>query len=526
MIVLVGFMGAGKTTIGYLLAEKLGVPFVDVDIMIERVERRSINQIFEESGEDTFRQIEHEIIVETLNGPDAVIALGGGALEHPGTRLALDSALVVYLQVDYEEAVLRIGRDTYRPMMANPNIRDIYHRRLPFYSRVSKLTIRTDGRRPEQIVMDIISKVTTPASVPAGTRSVLVAPMGGAHQIHIGVGLVEHIAQLLPQMNHAKKVFLIHAESDTSTAERIKLGLAKTNFEVSFIQVPGGDGAKTFGTVESVCEILAEHSAHRDDLVIGVGGEPICYLAGFVAATYNRGMNLVLVPTTLFGQVDSAIGGKNGVNLSSGQNMVGTIYQPTTVITDVSDSVVHSDYEFRSGVAEMIKHAFIADAKLLSLLQAESQGVLAGVPELLSNVVYRSTVIKAAIVTSDEREQGERIYLNYGHTFGHAFEQLLPAGPDRHGDATSLGMMAAVYLAYRQGRIPLDLVKRHRELLSLYGLPVAKEFSMGDLANVWSRNKRYRSGVKFIVLNGIGEPEGGVLADEEMLSKVLLDLSH
>ena len=120
MIVLVGFMGAGKTTIGYLLAEKLGVPFVDIDILIERVGRRSISQIFEESGEGTFRQIEHEMIVETLNGPDAVIALGGGAVEHPGTRLALDSALVVYLEVNYDEAVLRIGHDTYRPMMATP----------------------------------------------------------------------------------------------------------------------------------------------------------------------------------------------------------------------------------------------------------------------------------------------------------------------------------------------------------------------------------------------------------------------
>jgi len=204
--------------------------------------------------------------------------------------------------------------------------------------------------------------------------------------------------------------------------------------------------------------------------------------------------------------------------------MVGTIHQPATVITDVSDLVIHSDYEFRSGMAEMIKHALIADSMLLSLLQAESQGIRAGVPELMSDVVYRSTVIKAAIVTADERDQGERIYLNYGHTFGNAFEQLMPAGPDSHGDATALGMMAAAYLSYRQGRITLDLVKQHRELLSLYGLPVTGEFSMGDLTHVWSRSKRYRSGVKFIVLNGVGEPEGGVLADEKVLSDVLSDL--
>ncbi|TAN22578.1 MAG: bifunctional shikimate kinase/3-dehydroquinate synthase [Actinomycetota bacterium] len=526
MIVLVGFMGAGKTTIGYLLAEKLGLPFVDVDMLIERRQRRSISQIFEDEGEETFRKIEHETIVETLNGPDAVVALGGGAVEHPGTRLALDSALVVYLEVGYDEAVLRVGHDACRPMMANPNLRDIYNRRLPFYGRVSKLTLHAGHRRPEEIVIDIISKVTTPASIPAGTKSVLVAPMGGAHQVHIGEGLLEHISQLLPDISHAKRIFLVHCESDSLTADKIRLALANSKYEVSFIRVPPGEKAKSFGTVESVCEELADCSAHCDDLVIGVGGEPICYLAGFVAATYNRGMNLALVPTTLYGQVDSAIGGKNGVNLSSGQNMVGTIYQPTTVITDISGSVVHRDYEFRSGLAEMIKHALIADSEFLEILRSQHQGVSQGLPELLGEVVYRSTMIKAAIVTADEREQGERIYLNYGHTFGHAFEQLLPPGPDRHGDATALGMMAAAYLAFRQDRISKDLLALHREVLSLYGLPVAGVFSIDDLNRVWSRNKRYRNGVRFIVLNGIGQPEGGVVADNETLSGVLADLSR
>lgn len=162
MIVLVGFMGAGKTTVGYLLAERLGIPFVDVDRLIETRECCSISQIFAEHGEETFRRIEHETVNETLNGPDAVVALGGGAVEHPGTLLALDSAFVVYLEVEYDEAVLRIGHDNDRPMMSNPNISEIYLSRLALYSRVSNLTVRTGERRPEQIVGDIISKITTP----------------------------------------------------------------------------------------------------------------------------------------------------------------------------------------------------------------------------------------------------------------------------------------------------------------------------------------------------------------------------
>ncbi|NNN18675.1 MAG: shikimate kinase [Acidimicrobiaceae bacterium] len=161
MIVLVGFMGAGKTTVGRLLAERLGIPFVDVDRLIEIRECCSISQIFAERGEETFRRIEHETVTETLNGPDAVVALGGGAVEHPGTLLVLNSAFVVYLEVEFDEAVLRIGHDNDRPMMSNPFLSEIYRRRLSSYSRVSNLTIQTGGRGPEQIVGDIISKITT-----------------------------------------------------------------------------------------------------------------------------------------------------------------------------------------------------------------------------------------------------------------------------------------------------------------------------------------------------------------------------
>lgn len=525
MIVLVGFMGAGKTTIGYLLAEKLGIPFVDIDSLIERRQLRSVKQIFTEDGEDTFRKIEHETILETLKGPDAVVALGGGAVENSGTRVALDSALVVYLEVSYDEAVLRIGHDTYRPMLANPNIRDIYNRRLPFYNRVSKLNLRTDGRRPESIVMDIISMVTTPLSVPKGTKSVLVAPMGGAHQVHIGIGIIQHLTQLLPQLPHATRAFIVHTDSDCDTVYSLRASLSTSPFEAVSLKVTSGESTKSLENVRVLCEQLAGYGAHRDDIVIGIGGESICYLSGFVAATYNRGMNLVLVPTTLFGQVDSAIGGKNGVDLSHGQNMVGSIYQPLTVVNDVSDSVIHKDYEFSTGIAEMVKHALIADPELLDILRSNRETILSGRPESLRDIVFRSTRIKAEIVTSDEREQSDRIYLNYGHTFGHAFENLLPASPDRHGYAVSLGMMAAAYLSFRQGRISADLVDLHREILMMYSLPVSMTFPRDHLDAAWFRSKRYRGGIRFIVLNGIGLPEGGVSATEEELQGVLEDLS-
>jgi len=199
LIVLMGFMGAGKTTIGYLLAEKLGLPFVDVDILIEHRTRRRVVDIFAEDGEAAFRRMEHETIVETLSGPAAVVALGGGAVEHPGTRQALDSVTGVHLEVSYEEALLRIGRDDLRPMMQRPDIGEIYRRRLPVYHGAAKLAVRTDGRRPEDIVLGLLELLVAPRSVPPGSRSVLVAPMGGAHQVHIGAGIATDLAALLPR---------------------------------------------------------------------------------------------------------------------------------------------------------------------------------------------------------------------------------------------------------------------------------------------------------------------------------------
>ncbi len=162
MIVLVGFMGAGKSTVGFLLAEKLSMPFIDIDMVIERKENRSISQIFEENGEEDFRRIEHETIVRILEGGEAVVALGGGAVEHAGTREALESAFVIYLEVDYDQVTRRIGHDANRPMLARPNIGAIFTRRLPLYRQVSNMTIRTDGKQPGQIVTEIISKMTTP----------------------------------------------------------------------------------------------------------------------------------------------------------------------------------------------------------------------------------------------------------------------------------------------------------------------------------------------------------------------------
>jgi shikimate kinase/3-dehydroquinate synthase len=222
---------------------------------------------------------------------------------------------------------------------------------------------------------------------------------------------------------------------------------------------------------------------HKNDLVIAVGGEAIGDIAGFVAATFNRGMPLCLVPTTLAAQADSAIGGKNAINLGLGRNLVGTIRQPVVVISDIEVACANP-----------------------------GRG-------------SRPVEIKADIVSRDERARGDRLFLNYGHAFAHAIELVRDAAADDQGEAVALGMMAAAYLAFRQGRIPEAVVDQHRQLLAGLGLPVTGEFRLQDLQRAWMRDKKYLHGIRFVVLNALGRPESGVTADEATLQLVLGDLA-
>lgn len=525
-IVLIGFMGAGKTTVGHILAEKLGLPFVDADILIEQRQKRSIRDIFDQDGEPVFRRIEHDTIVETVRGPDAVIALGGGAVEHPETRRLLRYELVVYLEVSYEEAMLRIGGDTYRPMLDVNDIPALHARRLPIYEQVATIRMPTGGRRPEAIVMDLISQVTAPPELPEGVRSVLVAPMGGAYQVHIAPGLVGQLDVLLPSMTHAQQAFIVMERGRrTIEVDLICEAFERRGLRSTVITVPPGEDAKNLRTVEEVGLQLAAYAAHPDDVVVGLGGESLCDVAGFVAATYNRGMPLIYIPTSLLAQVDSAIGGKNAVNLPHGRNLMGTIHQPEMVVCD-PDIAFGADRDgFRSGLAEMVKHALIDDADLLEDLRSSAADILAGERDVLVDMMARSVQIKADIVTADEREQGQRVHLNYGHTFGHALEHLYGTDGMSHGDAISLGMMAAAYLAAELGMIGEGVIDAHRSALRAFGLPVSREVDIAELEQVWLRDKKYKSGVRFVLLEGIGQPEGAVSADRQVLLRAVARLA-
>ncbi len=526
MIVLVGFMGAGKTTVGHLLAEKLGLPFTDSDLVIEQRSGRPVRQIFAEDGEPAFRALEHETVKDLLRGPDVVLALGGGAVEHPGTRQALRTAQVVYLQVGYGEAMLRVAGDEYRPLLRTPGLEDLYRRRLSAYESVATLTVATDGRRPEAVCLDVIERLVRVPSAPPGTEAVLVSCTGGTYNVHIGTGLLPEVDKLLPVLAYARTAVIVAAADDKEAVATVAGAMGRRGLGACSVEVPDRQRAKDLATVARVAGDLADLAVHKDDVIVGVGGEVVCDIAGFLAATYNRGMPLILIPTTLAAQADASVGGKASLNLPQGRNLIGTVHQPVAVVADVELAAQRRGREYRAGLAEIVKHALISGGDLVPLLRSRAPELRRGDVGVLAAAVGRSVRVKAGIVSNDEREQGDRLHLNYGHTFGHAIEQA--AGPDAadDGEPVAVGMMAAAYLAKRQGRIGDDLVGLHRELLSGLGLPTEGRFDLDRLREAWLRDKKYRGGVRFVVLNGLGRPEAGVPADDESLAAAVHDLAH
>lgn len=517
MIALVGFMGAGKTTVGRILAAKLGLPFHDTDAMVVAATGTEIEEIFRTRGEPAFRELEREAAYTALSGEDAVISLGGGALGDPGIVGRLQKVNVVHLVVDYGEAIRRVGGDERRPMLAN-DPRGLFKSRAEIYRTVADVGIDTNGRDPADIASELARRFG--ATDNEGVNRVRVQLGERSYDVIVGDGVAARIGDFLPEMPNAEKAFVVtHASLETYAAPVAK-ELSK-RFEVHSLVVPEGEKCKSLHVVASLYDDLARKQAHRHDLVVAFGGGAVSDCAGYVASTYARGMALVHVPTTLLAQVDASVGGKTAVNLTAGKNLVGTIYQPSLVVSDVSFLMTCPSEELRSGVAEVIKYGFISDPSLVDVVMRDIDEILVAEPSVVADIVARCVGIKAHIVSIDEREQGPRAYLNYGHTFAHAIEKLNDFARIRHGEAVAIGMMAAAYLARELDRVGDDVVQLHRDALSAAGLPVTASLELGELEAAWRLDKKYAKGVRFVLLAGLGQPESGIEAPRAALLRTL-----
>jgi 3-dehydroquinate synthase len=305
----------------------------------------------------------------------------------------------------------------------------------------------------------------------------------------------------------AKKVMIVHPVGLSVSAEALRDSLIDSGFEVVLAGVPDSEDAKRIEVAAFCWGILGKSEFSRTDMIIGFGGGAITDLAGFVAATWLRGVAVLQIPTTVLAMVDAAIGGKTGVNTAEGKNLVGVFHSPKGVLVDLETLGTLARNELVAGFAEIIKCGFISDTEILDLVEGNIQGATDLSSELFLELVSRAIKVKALVVAEDFREQGLRETLNYGHTLGHAIE-LAERYKWRHGAAVSIGMVFAAELARVNGRLSMAEVQRHRDILSSLGLPVTYPAGKWPqlLANMRIDKKARAGNLRFIVLDEIGKP--------------------
>jgi len=334
-------------------------------------------------------------------------------------------------------------------------------------------------------------------SVALGARS---------YPIHVGTGLIERPDLIAPALDRGKAAVVTNTTVAPLYLERLAGVLVRQGFEVVRIVLADGEEHKNWRSLDSIFGTLLEHRCGRDCTLIALGGGVVGDLAGFAAATYQRGVQYIQVPTTLLAQVDSSVGGKTAINHPLGKNMIGAFHQPRLVISDMDTLKTLPERELRAGLAEVIKHGLIRDAAFFGWLEENIEPLLARDPDALSHAVIRSVQIKAEIVGQDERESGLRQLLNFGHTFGHAIEAGLGYGVWLHGEAVAAGMVMAADLSRRLGSLSEADADRIRTLLGRAGLPVAASaIGARRMQQLMSVDKKARAGrVPFVVLERLG----------------------
>ena len=478
-VILTGFSGTGKSRVGREVARLLGRPFVDTDEEIERRAGRPVHAIFETEGEPAFRALERQVLQEALAGPPAVVATGGGAFVDAENRaLMLRSGVVVCLEARPETLLRRLGsgRGAVRPLLRGGDplerIVALKGARQTAYAQ-AHWTLHTDHLTAAEAAREVVWAVErlrgrlfpTPQSP---SLAATVEHSGGSYPILVGWGLVDAIGEELARVGVQGPCYIVSDDRVFAYHGRqLQRALQRAQVEAHAFIVPAGERSKSLTLAQAIYGWLAERRAERGHAVIAYGGGAVGDLAGFVAATYLRGMPFVQVPTSLAAMNDAAIGGKVAVNLPQGKNLVGAFHQPRLVLADPALLRTLPRREQAEGWAEAIKHGLILDADLFDTFARRSREILALQPEVVTEA------IKARVVSEDEREtMGRRILLNYGHTIGHALEAATAYGTYLHGEAVAVGMMGAALLGQRLGLIGPQVVARQQQVLEAYGLPV------------------------------------------------------
>ena len=374
---------------------------------------------------------------------------------------------------------------------------------------------------------DVMLETATQPPQTSRMQLVYVSLSERSYVITIGENILREVGISCSKLNLGPRCAII---TDSKVANRYARPLDKAlklaGFEPTIITIPAGEKSKNLKMVQSCYDQLAKQRLDRKSMIVALGGGVVGDLAGFVAATYLRGIPFVQVPTTLLAQVDSSVGGKVGVNLKSGKNLVGAFYQPRFVSCDLQLLKTLPNREFKAGLAEVIKYGIICDPGLFDRLEANMERILAQDPDILTDVVAQCCQIKADIVAADETETGLRASLNFGHTIGHALEAISGYGKYLHGEAISIGQVAAAKLSSRLTGLGLDAVDRIEKLFRAAGLPTHVKFTKSQFARLSDAmllDKKVSGGeVKFVLAEQIGKVRWGEKVPVKLVEEVLL----
>ena len=513
--VIIGMMGAGKTRVGKEVAHIMDLPFADADVEIQHDIGMGIPEFFECEGEPAFRKVEADLIADMLEDFDGIFSLGGGAPMTPSTQRALAEYIdrggrVIYLDADPAEAMERANRGGGRPMLngdADARWKKLYKERDPVFRRVANVRVRTRGQTPQMAarkVMDMIRE-----------RMVHVTGSGiEPYDVRIGEGTMNHLPDVLGE--GVARVALIHTQPVQRHSDHARTLLRQAGYTVSDIVVPDAEAGKTVDVANGVWRRLGDEGFTRSDAIVGLGGGAATDLAGFIAATWMRGIRYVNCPTSLLAMVDASTGGKTGINTEAGKNLVGSFYTPAGVLADMRTLATLPNDIFIEGLGEVAKSGFIMDPEILRILEDHASELRSfdgamfldsGLKDVVAELIEHTVGVKAYHVSADLKEAGLREFLNYGHTLGHAIEKL-EHFRWRHGNAVAVGCVYAAELSHLLGYIDQDLVDYHRSLLGSLGLPTSwNNGSWSDVLALMHRDKKARGNkLRFVVLESVGHP--------------------
>ena len=540
-IVLTGFSGTGKSLVAPLVAQRLGWQVIDTDALVERAAGKPIADIFQQDGEPRFRELEADAVRETCARQRAVVSVGGGGVLRPDNRrLLADGGFVVCLEARPETILRRLSEGAQadepldRPLLADPDpisrIRELKARRQPFYA-LADHTVHTDGLTIDLVADEVVRawrRRSTPAladpdrlgafvgspvtaapghAAPSDAACVVRTP-SATYPVYVDWNALFDLGLRLREAGLTAQAYIVSDKTVFARyGKQAEAALTQADIPVASYTVPPGEASKSLDTAAVIYDWLIGQRAERDHAIVALGGGMVTDLAGYVAATYVRGLPLVHIPTSLLAMVDAAIGGKVAVNHPRAKNVIGAFYQPRFVLADVSTLRSLPPRELTSGWAELIKHAVILDPNLLAFLEEHADPILGLEPEPTTEAIRRSVAVKAAVVSEDEREEtGRRTVLNYGHTVAHAIEAATGYGRFLHGEAVAIGMTAAAAISRRLGFLSPDVERRQRDLLERFGLPTrAREVNRAALLSAMALDKKVRAGaIRWVLLEDVG----------------------